>query len=49
MVYKAVLLDPTVGYILSNKTSTDKIRENVYGPLMNDKDFYLDCSWWKYL
>ena len=39
MVYKAVLLDPTVGYILSNKTSTDKIRENVYGPLMNDKDF----------
>lgn len=39
MVYKALLLDPTVGYILSDKTSTDKIRQNVYGPLMNDKDF----------
>jgi hypothetical protein len=39
MVYKAVLLDPTVGYILSDKSSTDKIREYVYEPLMNDKDF----------
>jgi len=39
MVYKAVLLDPTVGYILSDNTSTGEIRKHVYGPLMNDKDF----------
>jgi hypothetical protein len=38
-VYKAILIDPTVGYILSNKTSTSDIREKVYRQLMNDKDF----------
>ena len=38
-VYKAVLLEPSVGYILSDKSSTSAIRQRVYGPLMNDKDF----------
>jgi hypothetical protein len=38
-VYKALLLDPTVGYIFSDKSSTPEIKQRVYGQLMNDKDF----------
>jgi hypothetical protein len=39
-VYKALLLEPSVGYILSDKkSSTDLVRRSVYQYLMNDPDF----------
>lgn len=38
-VYKALLLDPSVGHIISNKSATDKVKEKVYGNLIKDTDF----------
>jgi hypothetical protein len=37
-VYKALVTDPSVGYILSDKSSTPEIKASVYGKLMGDKD-----------
>ena len=38
-VYKALLLDPSVGFIKSEKESTPAVKKAVYGNLMNDTDF----------
>lgn len=38
-IYKALLLDPSVGFIKSEKESTPAVKKAVYGNLMNDTDF----------
>lgn len=38
-VYKALLLDPSVGFISSNKGSTPAVKKSVYKNLMKDPDF----------
>lgn len=38
-VYKALLLDPSVGFILSDEGSTPAVKKSVYKNLMNDPEF----------
>lgn len=38
-VYKALLLDPNVGYIKSDKSSTPEIKRAVFSKLIQDNDF----------
>lgn len=38
-VYKALLLEPSVGYIFSDKSSTPEVKGAVYSKLMKDTDF----------
>jgi hypothetical protein len=38
-VYKALLLDPSVGYIFSDKSSTPEVKGAIYSKLMKDPDF----------
>ena len=37
-VYKALLMEPSVGYIFSDKSSTSEVKNAVYSKLMQDND-----------
>lgn len=39
-VYKALLNEPSVKYIISDSSASDKVKESVYTRLINDKDLF---------